>query len=202
MGGWVVDNIGIFGNGQDDAFDGRMAIGTAAIDNPGNRFGSGQTPATAIFDMLQNHSRAQVVFSDQTEDALSTIHVPTAEVFDQAPEWLDEHFGDADDVEAYMGFDGHGYAIYANWTLDAGGHCNRGGDSCAAPMIVRLPVGSQAHAFFQLGWAIHFLEDVTTPVHTINGSLETFEIHNDIEQRANEVLANPGVAYGGHYVKD
>src|SRR5437763_4372504 len=45
MGGWVVDNIGIFGNGQDDPFDGRWATCTVVIDNPGIRFGSGHTSA-------------------------------------------------------------------------------------------------------------------------------------------------------------
>jgi hypothetical protein len=121
--------------------------------------------------------------------------VPTDEVFGHAPEWLDDHFGDADDVEAYMGWDGHDNAVYANWTLDAGGHCN-GGPDCAAPMVVSLPVSSKAHAFFQLGWAIHLLEDNTTPVHTVNGSVEAFERHNDIESLADYAIKSASVNAG------
>ena len=102
---------------------------------------------------------------------------------DHGGEWFDDYFCDADDVEAYNGYDGHGYAVYANWTLDAGGTCADGDDDCASPMIVRLPVDSKAHAFFQLGWSIHLLEDQTTPVHTSNSSFTTAEVHNDIEKK-------------------
>jgi hypothetical protein len=55
-------------------------------------------------------------------------------------------------------------------------------------MVVRLPVGSKAHAFFNLGWAIHLVEDNTTPVHTTSDSITTSEVHNDIEAMADTVL--------------
>ena len=210
--GWVVDTI----FGQDDPQDGRWAQGANLDSASGTRWGDGQTPASAMFDLLQNHTTSQVVFPGQSDPDLSTIHIPTQEVFDHAPEWLDDHFNNADDVEAYSGYDGHGYAIYANWTLDAGGS----GPNCsgcfldfisffhnacdAAPMFVRLPVNSPAHAYFQLGWAIHFLEDVTTSVHTINSSFSTYEVHNDIEKMADNVLSPSNTIFtnDGHLVKD
>ena len=199
MAGWVVDRSYASGGGQEDPQNGRWAEGTAQIDAQ-TRFGARQTPASALLDLLTWHTRSQVVFPDQTEDALSRIYVPKKEVFDQAPEWLDEHFGDADDIQAYSGYDGHGFAWYASWTLDAGGHCNGGAD-CAAPMVVRLPVGSKAHAFFQLGWAIHLLEDNTTPVHTTSDSYTTREVHNDVEREADAVLNLP-VAVTAGVVRD
>ncbi len=200
MAGWVSDTL----LGQDDPFDGRWASG-ASIDNatsPGgqqSRFGNGQTPAMALQDLFLNHTNFEVFpEQDLSDDTLSRIYVPTDEVFSYAPNWFDHRFGNADPLEAYNGWDGHDYAWYANWTLDAGGHCN-GGSDCAAPMVVRLPVGSKAHAFFQLGWAIHLLEDNTTPVHTVNGSYEAFERHNDIESMADAVLraVNPVAVSAG-----
>ena len=201
MAGWVIDTLG----GQDDPFDGRWASGMVGIDTATapdgtqSRFGSGKTPAAALQDLFDNYTNTEVVNPDQSEDALSKIHVPTKDVFDHAPAWLDDHFGNADHVEAYMGWDGHDNAVYANWTLDASGHCGDGSD-CAAPMVVRVPVGSKAHAFFQLGWAIHLLEDNTTPVHTIDDSVETFEIHNDVETLADYGISSASVTAG--FVKD
>jgi hypothetical protein len=143
-------------------------------------------------ELFLHYTNTQVLFQDQiASDARSTLHVPVKDVFDQAPEWLDEHYGNADDVEAYMGWDGHQSAVYANWTLDAGGHCPGNKADCAAPMVVRLGVDSKEHAFFQLGWAIHLLEDNTTPVHTINGDFDTYEVHNDVESVADAVLIQP-----------
>jgi hypothetical protein len=201
MAGWVVDRSIFSGGGQEDPQNGRWAAGTAQIDGE-SRFGGGHTPAYVLQDMFDHYTRSQPVFPEQTEDELSSIHIPTKEVFDHKSEWLDDHYNDADDIEAYMGYDGHGTAWYASWTLDAGGTCSDGDDDCASPMVVRLPVNSRAHAFFQIGWALHLLEDVTTPVHTINGSFATFEVHNDVETRADEVLATPGVVYNGVAVKD
>jgi len=202
MAGWVIDTIG----GQDDPFDGRWASGATNIDNATapdgtqSRFGTNHTPAQALQDLFDNYTHTEVVNANESEDALKNIHVPTDEVFSHAPEWLDDHFNNADDVEAYIGWDGHDNAIYANWTLDAGGHCYKNGPSCAAPMVVRVPVNSKAHAFFQLGWAIHLLEDNTTPVHTVNGSVEAFERHNDIEQMADYAIISATVNAGA--VKD
>jgi hypothetical protein len=192
MAGWVVDTLG----GQDDPQDGKWAQDTYQLDHL-TTFGAGQTPATALLDLFVNHSRPQVVFPSQTEDALSTLHVPKKEVFDVSPEWFQNRFGgdDTQDIEAYSGYDGHGYAVYAGWTLDSGGNCANGDDDCAAPMIVRLPVHSKAHAWFQLGWAIHLLEDQTTPVHTSNSSYTTAQVHNDIEKRAGEVIAAGSTIY-------
>ncbi len=204
MAGWVIDTVG----GQDDPFDGRWASGATGIDNATapdgtqSRFGSGKRPVDALQDLFDNHTNIEILFPNQSDDTFSTLHVPTEEVFSHAPEWFDDHFGSADDVEAYMGWDGHDTAWYANWTLDASGHCN-GGDGCAAPMVVRFPVSSRAHAFFQLGWAIHLLEDNTTPVHTVNGSIEAFERHNDIETMADAVLrSNNPVAVNAGVVEN
>lgn len=197
MAGWVIDRV----YQQEDPLDGDWRSGKAQLDAL-ERFGHGQTPHTALLDLLQSHTNGQIVFDDPTlDETLSTIYVPKKEVFDQAPEWLDEHFGDANDVEIYSGNDGYDYAVYANWTLDAEGagpNCSGClldslifGSTCdAASMVVRLPVNSKAHAFFQLGWAIHLLEDVTTPVHTINSSITTFEVHNQVEHIADQVVAD------------
>ena len=198
--GWVTDTL----LGQDDPMDDNWGTGTTQIDSggySGTSFGSGQTPASSMLYLLQHGTNAQVVFADQSDPALSTIDVPTFDVVDNhGPGWLDDTFGGADDVEAYNGYDGHGFAVYANWTPDTGSGCS---DTCnAAPMVVRLPVGSTAHAFFNLGWAIHLLEDQTTPVHTTNDSFTTREVHNDIEKRADEVLTPPYVSYNGQLIKD
>jgi hypothetical protein len=210
MGGWVIDND----FGQDDPIDGKYASDAAELDAV-TQFGAGQTPASALTDLLTYHTNSYLLFPEEHEDASRRIYVPKSEVFDVAPEWFQNRFGgdDTEDIEAYMGYDGHGFAWYANWTLDAGGafpNCSGcfwsfvtgGSDGCyAAPMVVRLPVGSTAHAFFQLGWAIHLLEDATTPVHTISSSFQTYEVHNDIEKRADEVLSD-NIAWNGHVVKD
>ena len=206
MAGWVNDTL----LGQDDPQDGRYASG-AGIDTAHHTWGDGQTAASDFLDMKLNHSISQVPFPGPPEDvfcslpaddAICRIYVPEPDILENhSSRWFDDKFGNADDIEAFNGYDGHGYAVYANWTRDASGHCNGGAD-CAAPMIVRLPVGSTAHSFFQLGWSLHLLEDVTTPVHTINGSLETFEVHNDVETRADEVLASPGVSFNGQVVKN
>ena len=45
------------------------------------------------------------------------------------------------------------------------------------------------------------VNDQTTPVHTINDDNTKREIHNDIKQRANEVLASPGISFDGKNVK-
>jgi hypothetical protein len=195
MAGWVVDTAG----GQDDPQDGNWAT-DSTIDSQ-TVFGSRQTASTALADLFVNHTTATVMFPGQTDPLLSTIRVPTDEVISHGPGWLTDHFGDAADVEAYNGYDGHGFAVYANWTLDAGGNCSTGA-KCAAPMVIRMPVDSRAHAFFQLGWAIHLLEDNTTPVHTINSSFTTFEVHNDIESMADAVIGLNPVGVNAGVVKD
>jgi hypothetical protein len=231
MAGWVVDTHG----SEDDPQNGRYASGAAQIDAGGftlvyngvtfvvpTRFGDGltpgtvQTPATALADLFDSHSQSQVVLDPGSGDpANATLFLPTSDVFDHAPEWLDDHFGNADDVEIYSGWDGHDQAIYASFTLDAGGvgsTCSGcmlatsilGDENCdgAAPMLARFPVGSREHAFFQLGWAIHLLEDVTTPVHTIRSSVTTFYVHNDVEAAADRVLGPTPTAYNGTVVED
>ena len=210
MGGWVIDND----FGQDDPIDGKYATDTAQLDAI-TQFGAGQTPSSALEDLLTHHTNSYLLFPDEHEDASRRIYVPKSEVFDVAPEWFQNRFGgdDTEDIEGYMGYDGHGFAWYANWTLDAGGafpNCSGcfwsfvtgGSDGCyAAPMVVRLPTTSTAHAFFQLGWAIHLVEDATTPVHTISSSFQTYEVHNDIERRADEVLTD-NVMWNGRLIKD
>jgi len=196
MAGWVNDTF----FGQDDPMDGRWAQ-DSGIDHPHHTWGNGQTATSVFFDMRNNYSNFEILNAAENDDDLAKLFVPKKEVFDHAPEWFDDHYGDADDIEAFNGYDDNGHAVYASWTLDAGGHCTNGSD-CAAPMVVRMLVGSRSHAFFQLGWALHLLEDVTTPVHTIDGSVEAFQMHNDVEKRADEVLASSGVVYNGKVMKD
>jgi hypothetical protein len=71
-------------------------------------------------------------------------------------------------------------------------------------MIVRLPVHSKAHAWFQLGWTIHLLEDQTTPVHTSNSSYTTAQVHNDVEKWAADVIGPGSTIYAndGHLVEN
>ena len=141
--------------GQDDPMDDNWGTGTtrstpAAIRNEIRLWSdTGELDAVPASAWHQRSGR----LPDQSDTALSTIDVPTFDMVDNhGPGWLDDTFGGADDVEAYNGYDGHGYAVYANWTPDTGSGCS---DTCnAAPMVVRLPVGSTAHAFFNLGWAI------------------------------------------------
>jgi hypothetical protein len=199
MGGWVIDDLGVIGPGQDDPFNGRWASGASGIhdatapDGTQSRFGV--LPAEALSDLFLNHTHVDVMFPAQTDEALSTFHVPSDDVMRREGDWLDARFGDADTVEAYVGWDGVDSAVYANWTMDTSGHCG-GQTDCAAPMVVRVPVNSKAHAFFNLGWAIHLLEDNTTPVHTINGSVETYHIHNDIETLADYAIQSASVDAG------
>jgi hypothetical protein len=204
MAGWVIDDIGLNLKliGQEDPMNGRWASGTNDINNAvspdgtHSHFGTDHTPEQALQDLFLNHTLTQVVNPNETEDELRNIHVPTDEVFMHAPEWLDDTYNHADDVEAYNGFGGSNYAWYAAWTLDSGGgHC-LGGSDCAAPMVCRFPVGSKAHAFFQLGWAIHLLEDNTTPVHTDDSSLDAFEMHNDVETLADYAVQSASVNAG------
>jgi hypothetical protein len=67
QGGWVIDNIGIIGPGQDDFFNGRWAEGMVGIDtatSPGgtqSRFGTNETPANAMLDLFQNHPNVETV---------------------------------------------------------------------------------------------------------------------------------------------
>lgn len=201
MAGWV--NNTHFG--QDDPMDGRYAFGTDAIDHPHHTWGNGQTAMSVFSDLRSIYSNFEIVNPVETNADLAKIFVPKNFVFDDhngGSTWFDDRYGDADDIEAFNGWDGHETAVYANWTLDAGGgHCI-GGSDCAAPMVVRLRVDSTAHAFFQIGWALHLLEDVTTPVHTIDGSVDAYQMHNDVESRADEVLASPGVSFNGNIIKD
>ncbi len=197
MAGWVVDRV----SGQEDPIQGKWACGSAGstcpsgsagIDNPNTRFGDGQTPQSAITDLLQNHSMYKVVFPQydtDTEKWLSRIYVPNLEVFDHhgGVEWLDDHFENADDVVAYMGSDGHGSAIYANWTFDALGPPD---DDYSSPLLFYVPENSKEHAFFLLGWAIHLAQDCTVPMHTTDDDYDKFNFdkHNNIESLADDLL--------------
>ena len=202
--GWVIDNFGITGPGQDDPFNGRWADGKDGIDNARSptgkqsRFGDGIRPIDALEDLYFKYSMTQAI-TGESDETLSTLHVPTDTVIHHTPEWLDDTYNKADDVEAYMGWDGDDYVYYANWTDDTAGHCG-GGTDCGAPMIVRFQKDSKAHAFFNLGWAIHLLEDNTTPVHTINESYSTATIHNNVETMADYAVQSARVNAG--YVSD
>src|SRR5207249_128708 len=103
MAGWVNDTT----FGQDDPFDGRWASGTDAIDHPHHTWGDGQTASSDFFDMRFNYSRSQIINAGQTDPALARVFVPTHQVLHSGPEWFDDHYGDADDIEAFNGWDGH-----------------------------------------------------------------------------------------------
>lgn len=186
MAGWVVDKIA----GQDDPISGRWANDTADIDNKKHRFGSGQTPKTAISDLLNNHTQSQTVFPQHAEKFLSKIFVPKQEVFDHSPEWLDDHFNNADDIVTYIGYDGHGSVIYAAWTNDTNG-----------PMIFYTPVNSKENAFFLLGWALHLVQDCTLAVHTSDSSVFFLKHHDFEEDFLNEPLRK-NIVWNGHLIKD
>src|SRR5262249_8706951 len=95
--GWVIDNLGIVGRGQDDPFNGRWARNQPGIDNATSpdgqrsRFGAGMRPIDALEDLFFNHTMTQVLITGESDDALSTLHVPTDEVINHRPEWLDDH---------------------------------------------------------------------------------------------------------------
>lgn len=170
MAGWVVDSW----NGQDDPIDGKWANSAADIDAQ-TTFGKGQTPQTALWDLFNNNTDYIEIFPQYSEPFLSKIFVPTKKVLDNEPCWFDYYYDDdeAECIEAYFGSDGHGSMVYASWTDDGG-----------RPMILYLPANSKENAFFLLGEALHLIQDNTIPVHTIEGSWETFQIHNDIEDFA------------------
>jgi hypothetical protein len=190
MAGWVVDEI----DGQQDPIGGKWANGASAI-NALKRFGHRQTPRSALMDLWQNHSSSQLIFPDRTPGFTSQIYVPRPEVFDHAPEWLDDHFNDADDIECYVGYDGVDSVVYAAWTNDT--------DS---PMILYLPANSREHAFFLLGWAMHLVQDCTLPVHTTDSSWEYWQMHKDIETEARNILgrtlSSSGLVWHGTPVRD
>ena len=195
MAGWVVDTL----FGQNDPQDGNWAT-DSTIDSQ-TVFGSRQTASTALADLFVNHTTATVMFPSQTDPLLSTIRVPTDEVISHGPGWLTDHFGGAADVEAVQRLRRTWLRGVRELDPDAGGNCSTGA-KCAAPMVIRMPVDSRAHAFFQLGWAIHLLEDNTTPVHTINSSFTTFEVHNDIKSMADAVIGLDPVGVNAGVVKD
>lgn len=191
MAGWVIDRTG----GQDDPITGlpgkppRWADGADAI-NGQQRFGAHRPPHEILRDMLDNYTDRDVIFDDPDRagnDLLSTIFIPKGDVVRDAPEWLDDHYEDADDIEAYMGFDGVDSAVYANWTADAGD------DDNSSPFIFYAPVGSPEHSFFQLGWAMHLIDDNTLMVHTVDGGVDAYRVHNRVEAFADKTLSEPTI---------
>ena len=94
-----------------------------------------------------------------------------------------------------MGFDGVDSAVYANWTADAGN------DDNSSPFIFYVPVGAPEHAWFQLGWAMHLIDDNTLMVHTVDGGFDTFRVHNNVEAFADTTLST-SLAYNDHVVRD
>ena len=189
MAGWVVDTTG----GQNDPNDGNWAHGADVI-NGLKCFGNGQTPSSALWDLRNNFSQSQMVFPElecESEPNLSRIFVPKYEVFAEAPEWLDNHYGNAEDIEAYMGYDGQGNAIYANWTTDAG---DLGG--CVS-ILFFTGVGSREHSFFQLGWAIHLVQDGTLTPHTTDDSFDYYNAfdHQEMEGLIGKIISEP-LRYG------
>jgi len=101
-------------------------------------------------------------------------------------------------VEAYNGYDGHGYAVYAN---------GRSMPSNIAKRRLRLPhhgsslqVGPKAACFFQLGWADPYFARNTTPVHTTSDGLTAYESHNDVSRCA-DPYSIPGSRFTAGVVK-
>ena len=194
MAGWVAehgDRISQF-----DPIDGNYFHTAGEINQP--HFDISYTPAEALQDLLGNHCRENVIFPGCQAPWSSSLFIPAKTVFDNAPGWFNQHLGAHmwnDAIEAYCGFDGVDSAVYANWTTDSGG------DSHCSPFVFYVPVNSLEHSFFLLGWAIHLVDDNSLVVHTIDGSLEAWQIHNDIEEFADRTLQQ-GFVYHGHAVKD
>ena len=181
MAGWVIDDIG----GQSDPISGHRcwAKGQQEIDNPpGTRFGNGQTPESALDDLYTNFCDKvpEPELSQSLNPVCSTISYAHARVLDSADDWLDDQYGDADDVEAYCGWDGHNYMYYAMWTDDAENK----------DMVFRARPNTKEHAYFLLGWALHLLHDSCLTIHTINSSWWTFLHHNDFEDLFDTYIIN------------
>jgi hypothetical protein len=196
MAGWVTDRT----FGQDDPISSRANWAANADEiNAQTRFGGGRTPRDVLLELKNLYSDREVIFDDPDRagnELLSTLFIPTGDVVkNHGPGWLNDAYGDAEDIEAYMGFDGVDSAVYANWTMDAGN------DDNASPFIFYAPVSSPEHAFFQLGWAMHLIDDNTLMVHTVDGGFNAYRVHNNVEAFADTTLAAP-LLYQSRAIRD
>jgi hypothetical protein len=180
MAGWVDKNIYLAG--ENGPLDGKYLVFPHEINKI--RFGRGWTPHTALLELFRHYTDSEPVFPRLTDPLLAYFFVPKWEVIKDGEVWLDNNFHDADNIVSYCGIDNQGSAVYAIWSWEDALGC------WPRPMFVRLPVNSPHHAFFLLGMALHLFQDATTPVHTIDSTIWTWAVHENVENIAEAAVKN------------
>lgn len=132
---------------------------------------------TLLADLLAAGTNTRVLFPAQSNEWLSTIHVPKpGELHDRA-DWLE-----IDDMalRGYMGPDGAGKHVYV---------CFAGSNGLG--IVYWVPPNSLEHAFFLLGWATHLVQDASLPMHATDDEWDLFTAfkHNDFEDVWGAMLA-------------
>lgn len=124
-----------------------------------------------ISNLLATGCNTVVMFPQQTNPWLSTIHVPKPEQLHDRDDWFE--LG-AYRVRGYMGPDGSGKQAYVCFAGDNG-----------LGLVFWVTPNSLEHAFFNLGWAMHLVQDNSLPMHTVDDAYDTFTAfrHNDFEDR-------------------
>lgn len=133
-------------------------------------FHPGKAPAV-ISSLLARGCNTVVMFPQQTNPWLSTIHVPKPEQLRDRDDWFD--LGNYR-LRGYMGPDGGGKQAYVCFAGDNG-----------LGLVFWVPPNSLEHAFFNLGWAMHLVQDNSLPMHTVDDAYDSFTAfrHNDYEDR-------------------
>jgi len=150
----------------------------------------GKAPAM-IEDLLANRCNTRALFPEQSNPWLSTIHVPRPEEQHDRGDWFA-----ADDwkLRGFMGPDGGGKQAYV---------CFAGSNGLG--LVFWVSPDSLEHAFFNLGWAMHLVQDSSLPMHATDDEWDMFNgfRHNDYEDRWNSMLSDNWNAHiGGPILKE
>lgn len=124
-----------------------------------------------ISNLLATGCNTVVMFPQQNNPWLSTLHVPKPEQLHDRDDWFDLS---GFQLRGYMGSDGSGRQAYVCFAGDNG-----------LGLVFWVAPHSLEHAFFNLGWAMHLVQDNSLPMHTVDDSYDTFTAfrHNDFEDR-------------------
>jgi hypothetical protein len=151
---------------------------------------AGKAPAM-ISELLANRCNTHALFPEQSNPWLSTIHVPRPEEQHDRDDW----FADGDwKLRGFMGPDGAGKQAYV---------CFAGSNGLA--FVLWVAPDSLEHAFFNLGWAMHLVQDSSLPMHATDDEWDTFNgfRHNDYEDRWGSMLSDDWNTHiGGPLLED
>ncbi len=156
----------------------RDPIGGAYTDDPNSLpwTNAGKLPAL-LSNLLATGTNVRVLFPAQSNEWLSSIHVPKPGELHDRDDWLEiEDMA----LRGYMGPDGAGKQAY---------FCFAGSNGLG--LVYWVPPNSLEHAFFLLGWAIHLVQDASLPMHATDDAWDEFNAfkHNDFEDVWGAMLA-------------